>query len=336
MTIPTITPQPFPTIVPLREHCDCIINTVAWFNEFKQQGIIARITAIVIGILATLVLFVSIVGWPLIIALGNESERQRETPKVQAAFEQNKTNLVQQFFHSNEDIFDHINPYISSGDLKQLALTSRSFYTVVNTNVLLKTDRDWFAEKGFKTVTPEKTLNQHVHAFTYLDQNWHLPLAMIEGLGGIMKVYELPVVHQEIETLVENWPIPESSIIKVIDDNAKIFCIAFRYIHIKFREIPAVEIYRVDDQGLLSGLMILNETVGINWVELPFDLFLKRLELVMKNERVGMIFSMSEQSWLASNGAIREMGNNTVLPLNNRKFELFGEFDMRLIPMANS
>lgn len=290
-----IAPVSYPEI-PLPRHYDWLVNTVTWFREFEEQGIIAKITAIVIEILAVLVLALSIIGIPLLIALANEYERQEETPKARAVFEQNVATRAQQFFHEREDIFDGVNPYLTTKDLQQLALTSRSFYSLVHTNTLQNRREDWFTKKGFTIVDPDKSMDQHLRAYKYLNDHWHFSPKMIEILGGVMKVYEFPTARDRTfaELSGSPWPFPDDSVITGVDSVTNEHYIAFRF-KVAGLEGLQIEIYKVDTLGSISALTSVTGIVGVHWIEFPPKLFLERLERVVKKEQVGLIFRMASQ-----------------------------------------
>lgn len=334
MSISEIAPQPYPTIIRLPEQCDCIINTVTWLREFEQQGILAAITAMVIRILVDLVLFLSIIGWPLLIALGSEDRRQGDTPKAQAAFEQNRTNFAQKIL-THEDIFDRVYLFSNSRDLQAFALASRSFYTGMHTNTWITRQKNYFAQQGFTIVSPETSLNQHLIAYKYLKAKWHFSPAMIEVLGGIMKVHGLPFVNLAIERLSTHWPCPDNSIIKIRDGAD--FCIAFRVKWDSDNRNNFVEIYRVSNQGSINGLLSYQSVLGSKWAELSPKLFLERLERVMKKESVGFINSMlilthEHLEFLMANGRIPlRQENRLVEPLDESVEFEDNSHDMRLI-----
>ena len=332
-----IIPVSYPEILPSAACDDCIVNAVKWYREFRdERGLIAKITVIVIGILVVLVLALSIIGLPLLLELGDECDRQ----KAQAVFKQNIKLPAQHFFYDNHDIFDKVYPWLTYKDLRQLSLASRSFCSLIKTNSIVNRQEDWFARNGFKTMDVEKSMGQHINAYKYLNQSWHFSPKMIEILGGIIDVYQLPVARKRTIGSFGSWPFPSAPVIKVIDVVTKEHCIAFRF-NWYANNLPCecIEFYRVSKRGEIHGLLNVTEdstqVTGMDWVVVPPKLFLERLGRIIKHQRVGHIASMAVQLMVV----LRAMQQNLPLPttrgvrpFNSRDLPLEAEpFDLQLM-----
>lgn len=292
-----IAPVSYPEILPSAACDDCIVNTVKWYREFRdERGLIAKITVIVIGILVVLVLALSIIGLPLLYELGDECDRQ----KAQVVFKQNMKVPAQHFFYDNHDIFDKVYPWLTYEDLRQLSLASRSFCSLIKTNLIVNQQEEWFARNGFKIMDVEKSMGQHINAYKYLNQSWHFSPKMIEILGGIMDVYQLPIARKRTIGSFGSWPFPSAPVIKVIDVVTKEHCIAFRFNwYVREETSESIEFYRINKRGEIHGLLATTEdplqVTGMDWVVVPPKLFLERLGRVIKHQRVGHITSMVAQ-----------------------------------------
>lgn len=290
MSIQIYTPQPSP-------HCSCIVSSVAFCRDIEKKGEIAAFLISLLQLTTYLALFISIVGIPLLIAIGDETRRQEEDEKAKIAFEANRENCMQNFFDNNDDPFDRVSSFLSHDDLKALATVSKGFNRIVHNNVQINEKNRWAKENGFKYFSNEKSLSEHRDLFEDLQINWNFTPQLIETLGGLFKMREIPVVEHRIETLLTDWPVPNYSIIGIKDPTTHQNCLA---LHLNIRAsndnpMPIVEVYQFDENGSVRGRI---PKEGTEWKEIPTKILLDRLRRLIAHEPAGVILKWMLQYFL--------------------------------------